>query len=365
MEFTGERYVPNLDSPEISYEHWHRYIYATQFVRDKVILDVACGEGYGSCLLAQSARQVIGVDISRETIDHAANKYVLPNLRFEVGSLASTGVKDSDVDGVVCFESIEHIGEEDQEAFLREVKRVLRPDGFLLISTPNKLLYSDAPNYRNEFHVREFHVNEFRSFLEKAFVHVMLLGQRIYPVSYVWTLDGAPSPVVEHRLEYTAEGFRPSHKPREALFVIAICSDAPIGDAPSSVMIDLSHRLLGPLEARDAQVRGLAEQLEARDAQARGLAEQLEARDAQVQGLAGQLEARDAQVQGLAGQLEARDAQVQGLAGQLEAQDAQVQALAAQVTELERTVSSYALSKSWRLTRPLRTLGRLFRRVFR
>jgi ubiquinone/menaquinone biosynthesis C-methylase UbiE len=86
MEFTGERYVPELDSPEISYEHWHRYLYASQFVAGKTVLDVASGEGFGSDLLAQTAGDVVGVDIDEASVAHASSRYVRDNLEFLHGA---------------------------------------------------------------------------------------------------------------------------------------------------------------------------------------------------------------------------------------------------------------------------------------
>ena len=52
MKYTGERYISNMNSAQISYEHWHRYFYATQFIKGKDVLDIACGEGYGANLIA-------------------------------------------------------------------------------------------------------------------------------------------------------------------------------------------------------------------------------------------------------------------------------------------------------------------------
>src|SRR5438093_10255188 len=74
IEWTGERYVPWMEGAEIGYEHLHRYAFATQFVRNKRVLDLASGEGYGSNLLAKTAKQVVGIDIDEQAVRHAANK---------------------------------------------------------------------------------------------------------------------------------------------------------------------------------------------------------------------------------------------------------------------------------------------------
>ena len=82
MAFTGERYVPSLLSAKISYEHWHRYIFAKGYVQNKLVLDAACGEGYGTAYLAGFATHVTGIDLSEEAINHAQKKYLLNNLSF-------------------------------------------------------------------------------------------------------------------------------------------------------------------------------------------------------------------------------------------------------------------------------------------
>src|SRR5215469_15310886 len=156
MNFSGERYIPELDAADISYEHWHRYLLATALVKDKVVLDIASGEGYGSALLAQTARQVTGVDISLDAIIHATHQYKLGNLEFRQGSVDSIPIPGHALlDVVVSFETIEHVEEPEQIGFAKEVKRLLKPSGLLVVSTPDKAVYSDHPGYQNPFHRKE------------------------------------------------------------------------------------------------------------------------------------------------------------------------------------------------------------------
>ena len=152
LTFTGERYVPGLDWPDISYEHWHRYLYAAEFAAGKQVLDIACGEGYGSAVLAEVAARVVGVDIDPEIVEFAAHKYQRANLEFRPGPAHAIPVTETEAfDLVVSFETLEHMTEEHQRQFLTDVKRLLKPEGVLLLSTPNKLLYSDQPNYATRF----------------------------------------------------------------------------------------------------------------------------------------------------------------------------------------------------------------------
>lgn len=192
IDFTGERFIPT-ESGEIRYEHMHRYTWAALMCEGKDVLDIACGEGYGSALLARNARSVVGVDISEQAVAHARGNYAgRPNLRFQQGSATSVPMAGASVDMVVSFETIEHLAE--QKEMLAELRRVLRPDGVLVISSPNKKVYSDDRDYTNEFHVKELYFNEFDALLRQEFSAVAYLGQRLVTGSAVLPLENtAPS----------------------------------------------------------------------------------------------------------------------------------------------------------------------------
>jgi 2-polyprenyl-3-methyl-5-hydroxy-6-metoxy-1,4-benzoquinol methylase len=179
LEFpwTGERLVPSHKG-DTALEHLHRYAFAREYVRGKQILDIACGEGYGSKILAGTASRVVGVDICQEVILHASRKYGDGDrLEFKVGSCTSIPLPDNSVDGVVSFETLEHLAE--HEEMLGEVKRVLRPGGFIILSTPDKLHCTIIPKNHNPFHVLELTREEFSDLLHKTFSHVYLFEQRI------------------------------------------------------------------------------------------------------------------------------------------------------------------------------------------
>ena len=110
LKWTGERYVPEMEPGIIHQEHLHRYRFAAEFIKDKVVLDLACGEGYGSFLMAEFAKKVVGLDIDKETIEHASSKYCKANLEFITGSMIKVPIDNEKVfDAIVCFESLEHI----------------------------------------------------------------------------------------------------------------------------------------------------------------------------------------------------------------------------------------------------------------
>ena len=203
MEFTGERYISKLTNSQISYEHWHRYMFASAFVENKSVLDIASGEGYGSSFLANKAQKVVGVDISAETVAWAKKTYPLKNLKFLEGSCEKIPLSGKNVfDVIVSFETIEHIGGTEQVLFLKEIKRLLKPDGILIISTPNKSLYSDRDNYKNEFHIKEFYRGEYEKFLSQYFNHVAMGGQKIYTSSWIWPLKNSKLPFLDSNINF-------------------------------------------------------------------------------------------------------------------------------------------------------------------
>ncbi|MEM7054941.1 MAG: class I SAM-dependent methyltransferase [Pseudomonadota bacterium] len=129
LEFTGERFTPECVR-EIFYEHWHRYAWAAPLVNKLHVLDAACGEGYGSHLLAQYAAQVDGVDIDTSAVEHANSRYARDGLSFHQASALELTFPDHYFDCVVSFETLEHLIEHDE--LLTEFRRVLKPDGFLV-----------------------------------------------------------------------------------------------------------------------------------------------------------------------------------------------------------------------------------------
>lgn len=163
---TGER-LEFYDFSNVTVEHLHRYAIVNDFVSGKKVLDIASGEGYGSYLLAEKAFEVIGVDIDFETIENAKLKYSKNNLRFLVGRADKIPVDSNSIDVVVSFETIEHHDKHNE--MLSEIKRVLKDDGVLVMSSPDKKYYSDLTGQNNPFHVKELYFKEFKELVNKSF----------------------------------------------------------------------------------------------------------------------------------------------------------------------------------------------------
>lgn len=176
MDFTGERFVAGMGG-QIALEHIHRYNLAKHLCVNKRVLDIASGEGYGSNKLAQVASHVIGVDISKEAVEHATKAYAgRNNLVYHQGSCTDIPVDNHSIDVVVSFETLEHIVE--HETFMQAVKRVLAPGGILIISTPDHYEYSVRPHYQNPFHVKELSLDEFRNLVRQYFMFCTMLKQK-------------------------------------------------------------------------------------------------------------------------------------------------------------------------------------------
>ena len=171
LELTGERTLP--DVPEENY--WYRrhlvvYEWIAKRVQGLRVADLACGEGYGSDVLAQSAAEVVGIDANPTAFDHAQARYRRPNLRFERGLVE---LFEGSCDAIVFLQTIEHV--RDPGTLLDRIAR-LAPVAY--ITTPNRLTLAPegAEKSDNPWHVREYTAEEYRALLEPHFSRIDLLG---------------------------------------------------------------------------------------------------------------------------------------------------------------------------------------------
>lgn len=249
MEFTGERYIPSLQG-NIKYEHIHRYALCLQFVISKSVLDLASGEGYGAAILSKVAESVVGVDIDAASIDSAQQEYRdYQNLRFLTSSCDSVPLLESSVDVVTSFETIEHHTQ--HQEMLQEIKRVLKPDGLLIISSPNRLIYSDQSGYSNPFHVKELYYDEFVNLLSQHFKYIKIYGQRLATGSFILPLENSGNTNINNysgNITDVKQIVSPLESP---LYFIAVCSDQieAINSNISSVYIDSNDDLFKLFES--------------------------------------------------------------------------------------------------------------------
>jgi SAM-dependent methyltransferase len=224
LPFTGERFTPEC-LREMWYEHYHRYAFVRALVKGRRVADVACGEGYGAMLLAQTAASVTGIDISEEAIAHARARYATQsNLSFVQGDACRLTLTEASVDVVTSFETIEHLLE--QEELVAGFARVLDDNGVLVISSPDKRTYSDERGYQNEFHVRELYRDEFLTLLGRHFGHVRLYGQKLLFQSAIWS-ESAGSVAERRAVLHTAvrDASSISDQPDYApMYYIAVCA---------------------------------------------------------------------------------------------------------------------------------------------
>jgi ubiquinone/menaquinone biosynthesis C-methylase UbiE/glycosyltransferase involved in cell wall biosynthesis len=295
LEFTGERYVSGIEGP-IQHEHYHRYLYAAQYCVGKDVLDIACGEGYGSVVLRQVAREVIGVDADQTAIDFATRAYAREGLRYLQGDATRLPIASESVDVVVSFETIEHFT--DHDAFLADVTRVLRPGGLLIISSPNTITYSEEPEYNNPFHLKELDREQFRDLLRSRFARVEILEQNASYGSYILRENGTPESVEVLR---TTDGrsYKRSVGAPDATYFVAVCSSTSSPPIHNSILNNQSTHIEATRAADIARA-------EAAEAHAVALAHEVRVRETEIGRLNAVMEREGARLTALAARADAR-----------------------------------------------------------
>jgi O-antigen biosynthesis protein len=288
----------------------HRYLWAAKLVGGKRVLDLGSGEGFGAALLAEEASEVVGVDVDESTIEHARLNWTSSSVSFQRGSALDLSIfEPNSFDAVVAFEIIEHLS--DQDKMLAEIDRVLADDGLLIISTPDRRMYSEASGQENPFHERELTHDEFSSLLGKTFAHKAMWGQRTITGSHLGAIgdpDDGDSALSEFFIERSGEEWRIAGAPT-ALYLVALVSNAPLPPvASSSVLGDCGLELLRAEERKrlDAANESLAERDAASEQVSAAMAE-MGRRDADF---AEREIARDAQLQKRDAELAERDERI-------------------------------------------------------
>lgn len=267
LAFTGERMIPEFNKGAAFYfEHLARYLFASQFTDKKNVMDAGCGVGYGAKILVNEgkAKNVVAIDISDKAINYAQKKYSHDNIQYVVDDLINlTKIESKTINVVVCFEVIEHLKQQDQ--LLSNFKRVMQPNGILVISTPNKENYQSG----NPFHLKELHLKQFEVLLEKHFKYVSVHTQ-IFELSNIIKKNGNDN-------SFNQQTISPQTKTDKAEYFIAVCSDIEIdkinGLSVNSNKVDFFD-LSGGLESLRKQHDSLSKLHNEKDAEIRQLTEE-------------------------------------------------------------------------------------------
>ena len=268
IEWTGERCVPWSDDLQVIYEHYQRYLFVAPLATGRRVLDLASGEGYGTAILAAEAESVLGLDIDEDSVLHATRTYRSPNITFQKGDMLDLSpIEDDSFDLVVCFEALEHV--DDHQGLLDGVTRVLAPGGTFVVSTPDRLTYTEDLGQVNPFHVHELSRDEFEQMLGGRFANVQMWGQNVSVGSLMVPLesgDGTGQVVV---LTHEHDQWRAGAK-LNPTYLVAIASDGPLADLPSySTLIDPDIEIVRNAMRQRDEARNTSNILNERMAQAR------------------------------------------------------------------------------------------------
>lgn len=178
LQNTGERVIPEESGKGFArvnlVRHRVAHLYAIRRIRgSRRVLDLGCGTGYGSAMVASRVGEVVGIDSSEEAVARAKARHRLDNLEFLTMSATRLSFPDDSFDAAYSIHVTEHV--EDVELHLSEVARVLRPGGWFVVATPNRLTYS-PDGMHNAFHVREYDAGELEALLTSFFPEVEITG---------------------------------------------------------------------------------------------------------------------------------------------------------------------------------------------
>jgi SAM-dependent methyltransferase len=332
-EFTGERVIPGQVDVDLLNEHMARYTFAARLARGKCVLDAGSGAGYGSAELARAADSVTGVDCAAEAIEFARAHYTSSNLSFEQATCTALPYADQSFDLVVAFEVIEHLA--NWREFLSEVRRVLAENGQFIVSTPNRLYYTESRGIEgaNPFHVHEFDFEEFRSELQSYFPHVaMFLENHVEGVTFQPFETG-------NTVEVRVDAGEPV--PNESHFFVAVCAHRPQLGNPTFVYVP---RAANVLREKGQHIAKLEDELATKNGWLRQALEDHQALMAKFGQLQEALERSNQWAQSLGRDIEEKNAYIVQLQDEMlrrqEAAQQMADAYAAQVRQLEADVEA-------------------------
>lgn len=230
LNYTGERLVTELATDDMVY-HLHRYAIPMDYISGKTVVDIASGEGYGSNLMAAKAKQVYGIDISEEAVLFASEKYSnTTNLSFKIGAVENIPLADETADVIVSFETLEHTDKHHE--MMKEIKRILKPGGIVIISSPDKANYTDRFNRINEYHVKELYLEEFKDLLNQYFTTSYFYYQTFVTGSLIIKDNYTSNAITEYNGDYL--NIAAHQGLTYPLFNVSVSSDKPFKEPQTS-----------------------------------------------------------------------------------------------------------------------------------
>ncbi|MCF7794985.1 class I SAM-dependent methyltransferase [Patescibacteria group bacterium] len=220
-------------------EHWLRYKYIREHLTTEKVLDIACGSGYGSYYLSlNNGLSVVGADVSADSVNKAKKSYQKDNLQFQVANALSLPFQDNSFDSVVSLETIEHFNISDQKLYLKELKRVLKPEGKLWLSTPN----SEASKHNNPWHLKELNFFELQELLAKNFLNYKILKQGTALATVISSGDSNNINDNDSSSSYISSDIYPK-------YYLALASDESINDSSlNKLAVSLNSRAFERLD---------------------------------------------------------------------------------------------------------------------
>ena len=349
-----ERFDPEERIGElIGAEHLARYLWASQIADGKDVLDAGCGVGYGSRILAEAGGHVTGVDASDDAIAESIRR-AGDLAEFRVADVTMLPFAPHSFDAVVCFEVIEHLG--NREAALDELKRVLRPGGVAIVSSPNRGVYPAG----NPHHVFEYTSGELLDALGERFEHGALFRQHPWLASRIEPANGGDT----KELPRIPVGRTQPFEPGSEVYGLVLASDQDLPAIDELVVMGDAFEVRWFHDRIDWQNRADEELRRALREKAQALRQQAQVED--------RLRATTAKLE-LAGRrllaVEAENSRLAELEREIEARKeianeiaAERDVLALRVERADQVHAAMTSSISWRLTAPLRIAARPFKR---
>ncbi|WP_332302999.1 rhamnosyltransferase WsaF family glycosyltransferase [Rhizobium sp. GR12] len=346
LEFTGERIVPGAENCEPLFadkmymEHSARYKLASKFAKGAKILDIGCGVGYGSAILADAgAESVTAFDLSAEAIEHARTFYARPSISFETGDATAFSYEEK-FDLIVCFELIEHVPNPDKT--FECIMSCLAEDGILVMSTPRAL-----EEKRNDFHIHEFAADEFENKFRSLFRNARFFQQNNYMGSII--AHQLPGVLVEPSFMH------PAFDLDAADYIIGVATNG----APETIA---SIENISVLNNED-YVKLLERDVDILQRRRVDLEAQLEQEERSTVEMKAQITQKERSIVEMKAQITQKEESMAEMKARFALRPTET-ALMQDVTRLSERVQEMRSSLSWKITSPFREANRFFLRTF-